>query len=226
MNAALRTSAAHVFVEDLGHPELGRDDAHHLLKVLRIRESDVISVSDGRGSWGTATVSREGAVTMLEGPHFVPASANRLGVAFVPVKGERPELVVQKLTEIGIDDIYPLAPTTRSVVKWDGEKADKNHARLAKVSREASMQSRRVWLPIVHEIRTLESVVALEGCVVADPDGRSLSGADRLIVVGPEGGFSTDELASATTVSLGESILRAETAAIVAGALMVNMARG
>ena len=88
------------------------------------------------------------------------------------------------------------------------------------------MQSRRVWLPIVHEIRTLESVVALEGCVVADPDGRSLSGADRLIVVGPEGGFSSNELASATTVSLGESILRAETAAIVAGALMVNMARG
>ena len=54
MNDALRTSAAHVFVEDLGHPELEDDDAHHLLKVLRIRESDVISVSDGRGSWGTA----------------------------------------------------------------------------------------------------------------------------------------------------------------------------
>ena len=72
----------------------------------------------------------------------------------------------------------------------------------------------------------LNSVVTLEGCVVADPNGRSLSSADRLIVVGPEGGFSTDELASATTVSLGESILRAETAAIVAGALMVNMARG
>lgn len=226
MNDALRTSAAHVFVEDLGHPELDRDDAHHLLKVLRIRESDVISVSDGRGSWGTGTVSRDGTVTMLEGPHFVPASASRLGVAFVPVKGERPELVVQKLTEIGVDDIYPLAPTTRSVVKWDAERADKNHARLVKVSREASMQSRRVWLPIVHEIRTLNSVVTLEGCVVADPNGRSLSSADRLIVVGPEGGFSTDELASATTVSLGESILRAETAAIVAGALMVNMARG
>ncbi len=81
---------------------------------------------------------------MLEGPHFAPASANRLGVAFVPVKGERPELVVQKLTEIGVDDIYPLAPTTRSVVKWDAERADKNHTRLVKVSREASMQSRRV----------------------------------------------------------------------------------
>lgn len=226
MNDALRTSAAHVFVEDLGHPELEGDDAHHLLKVLRIRESDVISVSDGRGSWGTATVSRDGVVTMLEGPNFVPSSPIRLGVAFVPVKGERPELVVQKLTEIGIDDVYPLAPTTRSVVKWDGEKADKHHARLVKVSREASMQSRRVWLPAVHEIRTLDSVLALDGCVVADPDGRSLSSADRLLVIGPEGGFSRDEIASATTVSLGESILRAETAAIVAGALMVNMARG
>ena len=303
MNDALRTSAAHVFVEDLGHPELEDDDAHHLLKVLRIRESDVISVSDGRGSWGTATVSRDGVVTMLEGPNFVPSSPIRLGVAFVPVKGERPELVVQKLTEIGIDDVYPLAPTTRSVVKWDGEKADKHHARLVKVSRdgvvtmlegpnfvpsspirlgvafvpvkgerpelvvqklteigiddvyplapttrsvvkwdgekadkhharlvkvsrEASMQSRRVWLPAVHEIRTLDSVLALDGCVVADPDGRSLSSADRLLVIGPEGGFSRDEIASATTVSLGESILRAETAAIVAGTLMVNMARG
>ena len=116
MNDALRRSAAHVFVDQLDGGHLESDDAHHLVKVLRIRESDVISVSDGRGSWATATLRPDGELGLLEGPHFVPAPTHRLGVAFVPVKGEKPELVVQKLTEIGIDDIYPLAPTAYSVL--------------------------------------------------------------------------------------------------------------
>lgn len=227
MNDALRRSAAHVFVDQLDGGQLEPDDLHHLVKVLRIRESDVITVSDGRGSWATATIGRDGQLSMLEGPHFVEAPAYRLGVAFVPVKGERPELVVQKLTEIGVDDIYPLAPTAYSVVKWDGERADKHHGRLVKVAREASMQSRRAWLPEVHRVQTLAQLLEHHQVAFAEPGGVPLDATHRLIVIGPEGGFSHEELGGApVTVSLGESILRAETAAIVAGTLMVNLRRG
>ena len=227
MNDALRRSAAHVFVDQLDGGTVENDDLHHVVKVLRIRESDVISVSDGRGAWATATISRDGEITLLEGPHFVAGPTRRLGVAFVPVKGEKPELVVQKLTEIGIDDIFPLAPSAHSVVKWDGDRADRHHARLVKVAREAAMQSRRVWLPEVHPVTTISSLVTSRDLAFAEPGGEPLSESVSLVVIGPEGGFSHDELRGASTiVSLGESVLRAETAAIVAGALMVNLRGG
>ena len=227
MNDALRRSAAHVFVDQLDGGHLEPDDAHHLGKVLRIRESDVISVSDGRGSWATATLRPDGELGLLEGPHFVPAPTHQLGVAFVPVKGEKPELVVQKLTEIGIDDIYPLAPTAYSVVKWEADRAEKHHVRLAKVAREAAMQSRRVWLPEVHRVQMLANLMADHTVAFAEPGGAPLDASHHLVVVGPEGGFSHEELHGApATVSLGESVLRAETAAIVAGTLMVSLRRG
>jgi 16S rRNA (uracil1498-N3)-methyltransferase len=157
----------------------------------------------------------------------VPAPTHRLGVAFVPVKGEKPELVVQKLTEIGIDDIYPLAPTAYSVVKWEADRAEKHHVRLAKVAREAAMQSRRVWLPEVHRVQMLANLMADHAVAFAEPGGAPLDASHHLVVVGPEGGFSHEELHGApATVSLGESVLRAETAAIVAGTLMVSLRRG
>ena len=59
MNDVLRRSAAHVFVESLNNPQLDDLDAHHLLKVLRVRDTDSISLSDGLGGWMTATLSKE-----------------------------------------------------------------------------------------------------------------------------------------------------------------------
>jgi 16S rRNA (uracil1498-N3)-methyltransferase len=136
-------------------------------------------------------------------------------------------LVVQKLTEVGIDDIYPLAPTAYSVVKWEADRAEKHHLRLAKVAREAAMQSRRVWLPEVHRVQSLASLMADHTVAFAEPGGAPLDVSHHLVVVGPEGGFSHEELQGApATVSLGESVLRAETAAIVAGTLMVSLRRG
>ena len=113
MNDALRRSAAHVFVDQLDGGHLEPDDAHHLVKVLRIRESDVISVSDGRGSWATATLRPDGELGLLEGPHFVPAPAHRLGVAFVPVKAT-PSRCVGAGTKCGPSS-NPSSPSGRSV---------------------------------------------------------------------------------------------------------------
>jgi RsmE family RNA methyltransferase len=88
------------------------------------------------------------------------------------------------------------------------------------------MQSRRTWLPTIHSITALADVLAMPGCAIAEPGGVEISQEHRIVVIGPEGGFATDELTTQVpTVSLGESILRAETAAIVAGALMVRAGR-
>lgn len=226
MIETLRRSAAHVFVRSLEIPSLSADDQHHLLKVLRVKSTDRITVSDGVGSWITATISKDGDVRATSELHVVERPKWSLSIAFAPVKGEKPELIVQKLTELGIDEIIPLAPTARSVVRWDTAKAEKQTGRLQRVANEAAMQSRRVWLPVVQPVTQLADLVLRTDVAFAEPGGVEVSAVHRTIVVGPEGGFAPDELGdSVGRVSLGESVLRAETAAIVAGALMTRCRR-
>lgn len=216
---ALRHSAAHVFVDQLDTPTLGDDDQHHLGRVLRLRDGESVTASNGRGQW-RACVWRDGA---LEVAGEVVASAPpsvRCAVAFTPVKGDRNEWAVQKLTEIGIDEVIILAPTQHSVVRWSD--ADKQLRKLRVVAREAAMQSRRVWLPSVVGLAALHEVCAGDGAAVADPNGVALHAGVSLVVVGPEGGFAEDELpAGVPRVQLGDTILRAETATLVAATLLV-----
>lgn len=219
MNHALRHSAAHVFVDQLDSPALGDDDQHHLGRVLRLRDGEVVTASDGRGQW-RACVWRNGA---LEVAGEVVASAPpsvRCAVAFTPVKGDRNEWAVQKLTEIGIEEVIILAPTQHSVVRWSD--ADKQLRKLRVVAREAAMQSRRVWLPNIVGLAALHEVCAGDGAAVADPNGVALHAGVSLVVVGPEGGFAEEELpAGVPRVQLGDTILRAETATLVAATLLV-----
>ena len=227
MIETLRRSAAHVFVQSLETLVLSIDDQHHLLKVLRVKSTDQITVSNGVGAWITATISKDGDVRATSELFVVEPPTWSLCVAFAPVKGEKPELIVQKLTELGIDEIIPLAPTARSVVRWDSAKAEKQTARLQRVANEASMQSRRVWLPVVHPVTKLADLISRTEVAYAEPGGVEITGFHRTIVIGPEGGFAPEELdGSVSRVSLGESVLRAETAAIVAGALMTRCRRG
>ena len=227
MIETLRRSAAHVFVRSLETPNLSTDDQHHLLMVLRVKSTDQITVSDGVGKWITATLTKDGEVRITSELYSVEPPKWKLCIAFAPVKGEKPELIVQKLTELGIDEIIPLAPTARSVVRWDAAKSEKQTDRLQRVANEASMQSRRVWLPMVHPVTQLTDLVSRTEVAFAEPGGIEVTAAHRTIVVGPEGGFTPEELGnSVSRVSLGESVLRAETAAIVAGALMTRCRRG
>jgi len=171
-------------------------------------------------------VWRDGA---LEVAGEVVASAPpsvRCAVAFTPVKGDRNEWAVQKLTEIGIDEVIILAPTQHSVVRWSD--ADKQLRKLRVVAREAAMQSRRVWLPNIVGLAALHEVCAGDGAAVADPDGVPLltgvplHAGVSLVVVGPEGGFAEEELPTGVPrVQLGDTILRAETATLVAATLLV-----
>ena len=111
-----------------------------------------------------------------------------------------------------------LVDCRRSVVRWQPERRATQLDRLRRVGRDAAMQSRRVWLPTIDGPVPLGDVVAAGGAVLADPDGDPLTTATT-VVIGPEGGFTAEELELAPAVSLGEPILRVETAALVAAIL-------
>jgi len=219
MNPLLRNSVAHVFVDDLTNPQLDDSDRHHLSRVLRVRDGESITASDGKGAWclcewsdGDVRVAGDIVTSVAPSPH--------VGIAFAPVKGDRNEWAVQKLTEIGVDHIVLLAPTRRSVVRWSN--VEKQLDKLRVVAREAAMQSRRTWLPTVSGLVSLADALATPGAAVADPTGNALHATTpALVIIGPEGGFDADEIpASAARISLGDTILRAETATLVAATLL------
>ncbi|HEY8057862.1 MAG TPA: RsmE family RNA methyltransferase [Acidimicrobiales bacterium] len=210
-----------VFVVDVEHPELEDADRHHLQKVLRLRAGDAFVVADGVGSWRPVRfgdpVEVDGAV-VVDGRPDPP-----LTVGLAPTKGDRPEWAVQKLTELSIDHIVILR-TERSVIRWDGDRLDHHLERLRRIAREAAMQSRRSWLPTVDGVHGLADH---PDAVLADPGGRPLTLGDGVVLCGPEGGWSDDERAEARDrVGLGPAVLRAETAAVTAGALLAALRHG
>lgn len=208
----------HAFVTDLERPELDPDDRHHLARVLRLRDGDLLTVSDGRGRWRACRFGADLDPVGAVGTE--PSPEPPLTVAFALVKGERPELVVQKLTELGIDRIVPFR-AARSVVRWDDERAARQVERLARVAREAAVQCRRCHLPEVAPLATFDEVRALPGAVAADRGGGPPTLDRPTILVGPEGGWAPEERATfGATVGLGDHVLRAETAAIAAGVLL------
>lgn len=203
----------------MGAPALAPDDRHHLERVLRLRPGDEVTVSDGAG----------GRLQCRFGPTLEPLGEVErearplplVAVAFAVVKGQRPEWAVQKLTEIGVERIVPLV-SARSVVRWPAGEAGSQVARLRRVAREAAVQSRRLWLPVVEAVTPFGVAVAESGAVVAHPGGGPPSLAHPVVLIGPEGGWTESELVAAgpSTVGLGPSVLRTETAAVVAGTLL------
>ena len=214
---------AHAFVDDLDHPRLSDDDHHHLARVVRLGPGDAVTVCDGAGRWRAA---RLGAGPQVADVGDVVADARpdpALTVAFALVKGERPELTVQKLTEIGVDRLVPFV-AERGVVRWDEAKAGKQARRLAEIARQAAMQCRRTWLPRVDAVATFAEVAGLPGAALAHIDGDGPSLDHPTVLVGPEGGWSPSELAAdLPRLRLGHNVLRAETAAITAGALLAAL---
>jgi 16S rRNA (uracil1498-N3)-methyltransferase len=240
--AVRAAAAAQVFVDDPSRPQLSEEDAHHLGRVLRLRAGEEVIVSDGAGHWARTTWTgfESGGLAPLDGTtdagpgadgcvQFEPAPTPALTVAFAPTKGERPEWVVQKLTELGIDRIVPLV-SARSVVRWSGHRGLTAVARLRRVAREAAGQCRRVWLPEIGDVLPFDALAGLGApgeVVLAQLSGDRPTAAQRVVAVGPEGGWGGEELSSGLpTVGFGLSVLRAETAAVTAGALMVSLRTG
>ncbi len=228
---------AWAFVDDLDGPGLTTDDAHHLGRVLRLRPGEAVGVSDGAGRWRSCTVvagagsgAGSGAADVRLEPSgdivTVGAPDPPVTVGFSLVKGGRPELVVQKLTELGVDRILPLA-AARSVVRWDPERAERNLARLRQVAREAAMQARRPRLPEVAPVTTVAATAEALGAAggLCQQEGSAALTLRRpALLVGPEGGWSPEELdCGLAAVDLGPTTLRAETAAIAAAVLLCGL---
>jgi 16S rRNA (uracil1498-N3)-methyltransferase len=209
----------HVLVDDVDRPMVDEATMHHLKRVLRLREGDEFSVGDGAGSWRS--------VLLADPPEscgdivIEPAPRSALTVCFALLKGGRNELIVQKLTEIGVDVIVPMS-TERCVVRWDEEKSKVQHERLGRVAAEATMQSHRAWLPLVEPVESFDESRARVGACLADI-GAPVKDPGNVVLIGPEGGWSDAERATAPgLVGLTDTVLRAETASIVAASLMVN----
>lgn len=218
MNPVLRGSAAHVFVSSLATPELTDEDDHHLRRVLRIRDTDVVTACDGAGRWVAARLTDAGLSVDSE-PTIEVAPRSATVISAIP-KGDRPELIVQKLTEIGATAIG-FMDCARSVVRWDASHATKQMERLGRIAREAAMQSRRVWLPRVLDVVSFDEAIMSINCAIADPDGGGLDADTDTLLVGPEGGFTEGELSSVgRRVALSPNVLRVETAALAAAFLL------
>lgn len=229
--SVLRSTSAHVLVEpallsDTGEIALDEDTDHHLRRVLRLRDGEAVSVTDGGGRWCLATVRVNGHQLQLEATSPIhvaapPATAVTIGAA-IP-KGDRLDWMVQKVAELGVDRLM-LLHATHSVVRWKPERVEHQLARLQRIADEALRQSRRVFRLTIDP--PVAAVDVLADFVLAEPGGRRLAVGDTAVAVGPEGGWDASELAAGRDqVDLGVTILRTETAAVAVSALCVAFNR-
>lgn len=220
MNPLLRNSAAHLVLDNIDTISLSDTDAHHLFRVLRLRDGQSVTATDGAGQWRQCRVVGRDSIEISGDVVVENHKSSSIGIAFVPVKAEKPEATVRQLVEVGVDAIEVLLPTKRAVA---GAR-DRLNDRINTIVLEACMQSRRVFMPQVKVGVDLALVLARAGVVVADPEGVQLSAEHRYIVVGPEGGFDASEVPETIAkVSIGPVVMRAETAALVAGARLVAL---
>lgn len=215
----------HVLVDDVDVPLLTAEALHHLARVRRLRTGDRLTVTDGRGSWRPCAFTERAELDVAGPVVHVPAPQPELTVAFALTKSDKPDLVVQKLTELGVDRIVPFR-AERSVVRWAEDKAARQHERLVAIARAACEQAYRCWLPVVEPVTDVADL-AERGAIRLDRGPATVNLEQPVVAVGPEGGWSDAERAALPrTAGLGPHVLRAETAAITAGALLGAMRSG
>jgi 16S rRNA (uracil1498-N3)-methyltransferase len=210
---------------------------HYLTRVLRLERGDTLVVFDGQGTEIDARVEATGGretTLALGARREVRLTTAAITLLQAVPRGERMELVVQKATELGVARICPVV-TSRSVVQPG---ADGRLRRWRTIAQEASRQCGRADIPVIDEPRPLGDALVEQAeapglrlvvweSAVGAPLRRALAGDERAItlLIGPEGGLSAAEAGAAVTagfraVGLGARILRSETAAIVAVALV------
>ena len=209
-------------VSDSNVPILDRDAEHHLRKVLRAQVGEELVVTNGSGSWSFATVQDSGLKRVSE--VYLDPEPTAVALYIAPLKGDRSEWVVAKATELGVSAIIPLL-SERLTVKFKGEAREKILERWRRISAEASGQCRRTYDLVIGDPVTPAQVPA--SVAVADFTGGTEMATVRALAIGPEGGWAPGEwTAERQVISLGSTVLRAETAAIAGAALMSLGAQG
>jgi 16S rRNA (uracil1498-N3)-methyltransferase len=203
-------------VADPAAPSLGEADDRHLRRVLRAAPGEEVVVTDGRGAWRLCTVAESGLTPAGEVGHDPVPAATDLYLS--PVKGERAEWALAKAVELGVARVVPLV-ARRGVVRLSGQSGAKVLARWRRVAAEAAGQCRRTFDLVVADPVAVADVPA--GVAVADASGSPRWGGVTAVAIGPEGGWAESEWGSERRrLSLGPTVLRAETAAVVAAALV------
>ncbi|MBF4163383.1 16S rRNA (uracil(1498)-N(3))-methyltransferase [Nocardioides acrostichi] len=216
------------------------DEAHHAVAVRRLREGELVVLTDGLGISATGTIvgtAKRRLEVRLDEVATAPEPTPSVTVVQALPKGDRGELAVEVLTEIGAARIVPWA-AERSVAVWKGERAERGHARWSSTAREATKQARRAWHPQVLPLTRTEKVLDLMrdaalAVVLHEEATTPLAGlevpgeGDVVVVVGPEGGLTGAEVsaftqAGALSVRLGSEVLRTSTAGVAAVAALLS----
>jgi 16S rRNA (uracil1498-N3)-methyltransferase len=223
-----------------GRVLLGGAEGRHAVAVRRLREGEEIVLADGAGTGVHGTVAAvrgrdtlEVAVTAVS---TEPEPAPRLTVVQALPKGERGELAVAAMTEVGVDAIVPWT-AARCVTQWKGERGAKSLAKWRATARESAKQSRRLRVPEVTAPMTTRQAAELMAAagfaaVLHEDECEPLAAAPLpatgsvVLVVGPEGGITPDEIATFTatgarTCRLGPTVLRTSTAGVAAAAVVL-----
>ena len=220
------------FVEDLpttvgGSYEFANDDANHAIRVLRMQVGDEFMLSDGNGSWSqvvaTEVKKKSMQIRVMDSGFQAPLATTITVIQALP-KGDRAKEAIELLTEAGVDRIVPWA-SARSI----GKGSDK----FAITAREASKQSRRFRIPEVTEVATTAQIceaIKLSDLAIAFHESATSKLSDQvsshnvehlLIIIGPEGGLTDEEIAAFTEAGakvalMGRPILRSAHAGIAA----------
>lgn len=224
-----------------GSVTLTGPEGHHAAAVRRLRVGERADVSDGAGTLAECAVTHVGkdSVTLsIVTVHAIPAPQPRLAVAQALPKGDRGELAVELMTEIGVDAVIPWA-AERSITKWHAERGARALARWRATAREAAKQSRRAWLPDVADLANTDALakrVATAYAIILEAGATAKlhqlpvpDSGEVLLLVGPEGGISPAERATlrdagAVEARLGPTVLRTSTAGAAAGAVLLARA--
>lgn len=210
-------------------------EGHHAANVQRLTAGEELILADGRGGTATAVVLVAGKGNLkikIMSRGYAESADPRLVVVQGLPKGDRGELAVQAMTEVGVDEIIPWS-ASRSVTVWKGERAARARDKWATTAREAAKQARRAWLPeiasgalstakVAERMRGEAATFVLHEEATDRLTGVPLPAAGEIIlVVGPEGGIAPAELdafaeAGARTVRLGTEVLRTSTAGVAA----------
>jgi 16S rRNA (uracil1498-N3)-methyltransferase len=219
--------------------EVTGDEAHHAVAVRRLRAGERVVLTDGLGTTVTGAVVETGKrllVVTADEVAVTPAPVPSFTVVQALPKGERGELAVEVLTEVGVATIVPWS-ASRSVSVWRGDRAVKSLDRWRSTAREAAKQARRAWFPEVVQLASTAAVAELLAAadlalVLHEAATESLAAVhvpelgSVVVVVGPEGGLTDEELAAfaaagAAGVRLGPEVLRTSTAGVAAVAALL-----
>ncbi|MEU9209535.1 16S rRNA (uracil(1498)-N(3))-methyltransferase [Streptomyces sp. NPDC048415] len=226
-----------------GRYVLDGPEGRHAVSVKRLRPGEDVILTDGAGRWADCVVlgteGKDRLIVQMDSVAEEPAEEPRITVVQALPKGDRGELAVETMTETGVDAIVPWA-ASRCITQWKGDRGLKALAKWRATAREAGKQSRRVRFPEVADAMTTKQVAALlakaDLAAVLHEDTQLgtepfattelPSSGEIVLVVGPEGGISPEEVglftgAGARTFHLGRTVLRTSTAGTVAAALLL-----